>query len=59
MSIMKLKTRERREPPRWWDDAVGEEPTRFRGRVITGMLTGGDPDTGDAAAAEPGAARGR
>jgi hypothetical protein len=59
MSITKLKTLGRREPPRWWDGAAGEEPTRFRGRVITGMLTGGDPDADDAAASESGAARDR
>jgi hypothetical protein len=55
MSITKLKTLGSWEPPRWRDPALGEEPTRFRGRVITGMLTGGDPDTEDAAALEPGA----
>jgi hypothetical protein len=58
MSITKLKTLGTWEPPRWRDVAAGEEPTRFRGRVITGMLTGGDPDAGDAAD-EPGAARDR
>jgi len=57
MSITKLKTLGSWEPPRWWDGAVEEGPTRFRGRVIVGMLTGGDPDADDAAAAEPGAAR--
>ena len=59
MLITKLKTLGSWEPPRWWDGAVGEGPTRFRGRVITGMLTGGDPDADDAATAEPGAARDR
>jgi hypothetical protein len=34
-------------------------PTRFRGRVITGILTGGDPDADDAATPEPRAARNR
>ena len=59
MSITKLKTLGSWEPPRWWDGAVGEGPTRFRGRVITGMLTGGDPDADDEAAPEPGVARDR
>ena len=59
MSITKLKTLGRWELPRWGDDAAGEEPTRFRGRVITGMLTGGDLDADDAAVAEPDAARNR
>jgi hypothetical protein len=59
MSITKLKTLGSWQPPRWWDGALGEEPTRFRGRVITGMLTGGDPDADDAEAPEPGAARAR
>ncbi len=58
MSITKLKTLGSWEPPRWRDGAPGEEPTRFRGRIITGMLTGGDPDADDAAA-EPGEARSR
>lgn len=53
MSITKLKTLGSWEPPRWRDPAVGEGPTRFRGRVIIGMLTGGDPDADDAAAPEP------
>jgi hypothetical protein len=56
MSITKLKTLGSWEPPRW-RDGTEEGPTRFRGRVITGMLTGGDPDADDAAAPEPGAAR--
>ena len=60
MSITKLKkTLGSWEPPRWRDGALGEEPTRFRGRIITGMLTGGDPDADDEAAPEPGAARAR
>jgi hypothetical protein len=53
MSITKLKTLGSWEPLRWRDPAVGEESTRFRGRVIIGMLTGGDPDADDAAAAGP------
>ena len=59
MLITKLKTLGSWEPPRWRDGAVGEGPTRFRGRIITGMLTGGDPDADDAAAPEPDAARDR
>lgn len=59
MSITKLKTLGSWEPPRWREGAVGEGPTRFRGRIITGMLTGGDPDADDAAAGEPGEARNR
>ncbi|HEX3474032.1 MAG TPA: hypothetical protein VHT91_03265 [Kofleriaceae bacterium] len=59
MSITKLKQLGSWEPPRWRDGEPGEEPTRFRGRVITGMLTGGDPEADDAAAAEPSAARDR
>jgi hypothetical protein len=59
MSITKQKTIGSWEPPRWRDAALGEEPTRFRGRIITGMLTGGDPDAEDAAAQDPGAARSR
>jgi hypothetical protein len=58
MSITKLKTLGNWEPPRWRDGAV-EGPTRFRGRVITGILTGGDPDADDAATPEPRAARNR
>jgi hypothetical protein len=58
MSITKLKTLGSWEPPRWRDGAE-DGPTRFRGRVITGMLTGGDPDADDAAAPEPDAARNR
>ena len=57
MSITKLKTLGSWPPRRWRDGAVEEGPTRFRGRVIIGMLTGGDPDADDAAAPEPGAAR--
>ena len=54
MSITKLKTLGSWEPLRWRDpDVVGEGPTRFRGRVITGMLTGGDPAADDAAVPEP------
>lgn len=59
MSITKLKTLGSWEPPRWRDGALGEGPTRFRGRIITGMLTGGDPDADDAADPEPGEARNR
>ena len=59
MSITKLKTLGSWEPPRWRDDALGEEPTRFRGRIITGMLTGRDPDADDVVAPEPGEARAR
>jgi hypothetical protein len=59
MSITKLKTLGSWEPPRWRDGAVGEGATRFRGRVITGMLTGGDPDADDDAAPEPGEPRAR
>lgn len=59
MSITKLKTIGKWEPPRWGDVAGEEESTRFRGRVIIGMLTGGDPDSDDVAGQEPGAARSR
>lgn len=59
MSITKLKTIGRWELPRWQDDEALEEPTRFRGRIITGMLTGGGTDTDDGAAHEPSAARDR
>ena len=59
MSITKLKTLGHWDPPRWRDGSVEEGPTRFRGRIITGMLTGGDPDAGDAATPEPGTARDR
>ncbi|HEX3760921.1 MAG TPA: hypothetical protein VHW23_19630 [Kofleriaceae bacterium] len=59
MSITKLKTIGRWELPRWSDDEALEEPTRFRGRIITGMLTGGDPEADREVAHPPGAARNR
>jgi len=40
MSITKLKTIGSWQPPRWRDASV--EGPSFRGRIITGMLTGGD-----------------
>ncbi|HEU4735016.1 MAG TPA: hypothetical protein VFT22_44300 [Kofleriaceae bacterium] len=42
MSITKLKTLERWHTARQ-DDAAAGRTTNVRGRVITGMLTGGDP----------------
>jgi hypothetical protein len=42
MSITKLKTVGSWHTRRWRDSAV-EVQRGFRGRVITGMLTGGDP----------------
>jgi hypothetical protein len=59
MSITKLKTLGSWSSPRWRDGEELEQPTRFRGRVITGLLTGGDPDGDDAAAQESGTGRGR
>ena len=50
MSITKLKTVGSWQPPLWGDGAVGVEHGRFRGRVITGMLTAGDPDPDEPAA---------
>jgi hypothetical protein len=43
MSITKLKTVGIWQAARWRDSA-GEGQGSLRGRVITGMLTGGDPD---------------
>jgi hypothetical protein len=45
MSITKLKTVGEWQPPspRWRDGAPVEVQGSIRGRVITGMLTGGDP----------------
>jgi hypothetical protein len=44
MSVTKLKTIRHWPIARWQDDAVapGSSASSVRGRVITGMLTGGD-----------------
>jgi len=42
MSITKLKAVGSWQPAHWQDDGVAELRTNVRGRVITGMLTGGD-----------------
>lgn len=44
MSITKLKTVGTWWAARWQDSAAVEGQGSLRGRVITGMLTGGDPD---------------
>jgi hypothetical protein len=41
MSVTKLKT-VGSWPPALWQNSSAEPRTRIRGRVITGMLTGGD-----------------
>jgi hypothetical protein len=43
MSITKLKTVGNWQPPRWRDGVPVEGKGSIRGRIITGMLTGGDP----------------
>lgn len=44
MSITKLKTVGIWHEARWRDSVAVEGQGSLRGRVITGMLTGGDPD---------------
>jgi hypothetical protein len=51
MSITKLKTVGDWQPPRRRDGAPVEGTARIRGRIITGMLTGGDPGSEDPVAA--------
>ncbi len=43
MSITKLKTLGKWQPARWQDSRPVEGQGSIRGRVITGMLTGGEP----------------
>jgi hypothetical protein len=47
MSVTKLKTVGQWQTAHWQNNAVPELRSNIRGRVITGMLTGGDafPDT--------------
>ena len=52
MSITKLKTVGSWHMTRWQNDGVAERRTSVRGRVITGMLTGGDACSDAPAAAE-------
>ena len=42
MSVTKLKTVGNWQAAYWQNNAVAEPRTSVRGRVITGMLTGGD-----------------
>jgi len=42
MSVTKLKTVGNWQAAYWQNNAVAEPRTHVRGRVITGMLTGGD-----------------
>jgi len=42
MSVTKLKTVGNWQATYWQNNAVAEPRTNVRGRVITGMLTGGD-----------------
>jgi hypothetical protein len=42
MSVTKLKTVGSWQTAHWQDSAAAEIRTNVRGRVITGMLTGGD-----------------
>jgi hypothetical protein len=42
MSITKLKTVGNWHTTNWYSNAVAKPRTNVRGRVITGMLTGGD-----------------
>ena len=51
MSVTELQTVENWWRVRWQSDAIAGPHTNFRGRVITGMLTGGDAytDTGSVA----------
>jgi len=43
MSVTKLKTVGSWHTAHWQDSAGAEPRPNVRGRVITGMLTGGDP----------------
>jgi hypothetical protein len=52
MSVTKLKTVGSWHTAFWQDSAGAEPRTYVRGRVITGMLTGGEPST-DAPAVAP------
>jgi len=52
MSVTKLKTVGSWQTAHWQDDAVAGLRTNVRGRVITGMLTGGDA-VADALAVAP------
>jgi hypothetical protein len=45
MSVTKLKTVGSWQTAHWPSNAVGDSRTNVRGRVITGMLTGGDPSS--------------
>jgi hypothetical protein len=45
MSVTELQTGENWWRVRWQSDAIAGSRTKFRGRVITGMLTGGDAHT--------------
>ena len=57
MSITKLKTVGDWQPVRWQDVATVAGKGSFRGRVITGMLTGGDLDSDGRADAQERAER--
>lgn len=57
MSITKLKTIGSWQPRRLRDSTEGQ--TSIRGRVITGMLTGGDPEPDELAADDERAGRAR
>lgn len=52
MSITKLKTVGNWHTTTWQSDAVAERRTNVRGRVITGMLTGGDASSDALAVAQ-------
>jgi hypothetical protein len=60
MSITKLRTVRNWQVSRWRDSAIAQEQRSLRGRVITGMLTGGDPCADELIAApDPRAERAR
>jgi hypothetical protein len=59
MSITKLKTVGRWHTARWRDAATEEGQESFRGRVITGMLTGSEAISEDTVAPDPCAERAR
>ena len=60
MSITKLKTVGIWQAARWRDSSAVEGQGSLRGRVITGMLTGGDPDPDErTVAGDPRAERAR
>jgi hypothetical protein len=52
MSITKLKTVGDWQPVRWQDVATVAGRGSIRGRVITGMLTGGDAASDELASAQ-------